>query len=271
MSVDNLNIPKCEDTAIELQNIKDAFALQGKNAGCSLKLRGKVVLITFLINDGESHWEEEAEKAAIQMLRSTTARLMSDSGLNKGNLQIAYACCQVSVPYIVKRNNSKNCAVDVLRQFGYTTVQDYQRHYESKFSRDETAVTFLFNKEFRSYAHSIDKGPGEIEDEQPNGEEYSIVSFTPQNIPRSERTFIHELLHQFGAIDYYYPEVVKFKAEKILPNSIMNGGEIIDDLTRYIIGWDESPSEVALEFLDAIKLVTPEDVEFARRKELTDG
>ncbi len=267
----SIDITKGEETDMNLEGFKDVFALQGKNAGCSIKLRGKVVLITFLINDGESRWDNDSEKAAIEMLRSATNRLMNESKLNKDELQVVYACCQVSLPYIVTRKNSKKCAADVLRQFGYMTVQEYQRHYESRFSRDETAVTFLFNKDFRSYAQSVDRKSGESEDQYTDGEEYSIVSFDTGNIPGSERTFLHELLHQFGAIDYYYPEVLKFKAEKHMPNSIMNGGEIIDDLTRYIIGWDESPTDVALNFLDAIKGISVEEIEFARRKEFTDG
>lgn len=260
-----------EEKRIYMDDVRDMYALQGKNAGCSLKLRGRVVLITFLVNDGESEWNQKSEKAAIEMLKSACARLMSESGLGKKEFQITYACCQVSIPRVLSRRTSKNCVVDVLRQFGYSSVQEYQRHYEEKFSRDETAVTFLFNKDFRSFAHNVDKTSGTAEEEHPNGEEYSIVSFDTNNITGSERTFLHELLHQFGAIDYYYPEVIKFKAERFLPNSIMNSGEIIDDLTRYLIGWDEKPSDVALEFLNSIKMVTIEDVDFARRKEYTDN
>lgn len=259
------------ENCIYLNDVRYIYALQGKNAGCSLRLRGKVVLITFLVNDGESEWNQKSEKAAIEMLKSACARLMSESGLGKKEFQITYACCKVSIPRVLSRKTSKKCAIDVLRQFGYSSVQEYQRHYEEKFSRDETAVTFLFNKDFRSYAYSIDKASGTVEEEHPNGEEYSITSFDANNITGSERTFLHELLHQFGAIDYYYPEIVKIKAEKYLPNSIMNGGETIDDLTRYVIGWDESLSDVAHEFLKSIKLVTVEDVDFARREEYTDN
>lgn len=259
------------ENCICLDDVQDIYALQGKNAGCSLRLRGKVVLITFLVNDGESEWNQEAKKAAIEMLESACARLMSESRLGKKDFQVTYAYCQVSIPKNLSRRNSKKCVVEVLRQFGYSSVQEYQRHYEKKFLRDETAVTFLFNKSFRSYAYSIDKASGTVEEEHPNGEEYSITSFDANNITGSERTFLHELLHQFGAIDYYYPEVVKIKAEKYLPNSIMNGGETIDDLTRYVIGWDESLSDVAHEFLKSIKLVTVDDVDFARRKEHTDN
>lgn len=267
----SIDIAKSEANEKLPEGLKDIFALQGKNAGCSLNLRGKVVLIAFLINDGESRWNKSAEKAAVEMLRSAATRLMNESGLNKDALQIVYAHCQVSLPYVVTRKNSRKSAIDVLRQFGYTSVQEYQKHYEAKFQRDETAITFLFNKSFRSYAHTIERSSGQSGIMQPNGDEYSIVSFDATNPLSSERTFIHELLHQFGAIDYYYPEVVKFKAEKMLPNSIMNGGESVDALTRYIIGWDEEPSNAAIEFLEAIRFVTEEDVDFARNKEWTDG
>lgn len=256
-----------ENNQITIDDVKTLFALHGKNAGCSLKLQGKVVLIAFLINDGESSWDSASEKAVIEMLESASLKLMTDSGLNKKQFQVAYAYCQVSVPYVVNRQTSHSCVFDVLRQFGYENVQDYQRHYEKKFIRDETAISFVFNKDFRSYAHSVDKARTDYETECPNGDEYSMVSFQRGDLAGAERSFLHELMHQFGAIDYYYPEYLKFKAEKLLPGSIMNGGTIIDDLTRYIIGWDEKPSSKAVEFLNEIKSISAEEIEFALRQE----
>ena len=45
----------------------------------------------------------------------------------------------------------------------------------------------------------------------------------------------------------------------------MNAGDTIDDLTRYVIGWDEQLSPQAEAFLKAIRTITPAEIESARR------
>ncbi len=251
-----------------LQSLKSSFALLGKNAGCNLRLCGKVVLLVFFINDNESQWDAKAEGDAIEMLRSSCLKLMSDSKLGREKLQIAYAHCQFTVPYEVNRDTITACKSDVLKKFGYESVEAYQKHYKEKFERNEVAIAFMFNKSFRSYAYSADK-PASCteEDEVPYGDEFSVVSFRNDDLSGSEKTFLHELMHQFGAIDYYYPDTIKEKAAEFLPDSIMDSGTVIDDLTRYIIGWDENPSDAAYDFLDAIRSVTAKDVENARREQ----
>ncbi len=266
MSTNDDQFIETENTPTDANDFTDVFALLGKDTGCSLQLKGKVVLITFLVNDGESSWDSESEEAAVKMLKAVSTKLMADSKLNKKQFQVAYAYCQVSLPYIVNRSNSKTCIKDVLRLFGYDSIHAYQKHYEDKFSRDDTAVTLLFNKDFRSYALSSEKS--DFSDKPSiNSDEYSIVSFDKNDSLDSERSFLHELLHQFGAIDYYYPEYLKIKAQKIFPDSIMNGGSTIDDLTRYIIGWDNELSESAKKFLNEIKIIPKEDISFARNEE----
>lgn len=255
------------DGSVSAEKIKNAVALRGKRAGCSYELLGKVVLVAFLVDDGESKWDNESEKAFVTVLKNVSERLMSDSGLNKKELSVAYAWCRVSVPYPVTRKITDLCVRDVLRQFGYEDSGSYQKHYEEKFSRDEAALSFVFNKEFRSYATRITKGAETDESYCVEGNEQSFVSFCKDRIAEGERTMIHELMHQFGAMDLYYPERVKFEAEKHLPGSIMNGGTTIDSLTRYVIGWDKELGADAQRFLEAISIIPEEDLEYARKQE----
>lgn len=251
------------------EEIKDAFALRGRNVGCSVKLRGRVVLIAFLINDGGSSWDLRSEKTFEVSLKQICDDLMNVSGLNRDELNIAYALCQVTVPYPVGRHNTSRFVQDVLRQFGYEDVQSYQEHYESKFSRDEACISFVFNKKFRSYAVSVDAQQN-TDKEDPTGNEYSMVAYDPGDPQDSQRAFIHELMHQFGAIDYYYPEQLSIEAEHYFPGSIMNSGEDIDDVTRYVIGWTDTLTPKAKEFLKAIAKIPKADIEFARRRQWTD-
>ena len=62
-----------------LDNIKSAFALFGKNVGCSVAFRGKVVLVNMLVNDGESHWDEDSINAYVEMMKSVSDELMEEA------------------------------------------------------------------------------------------------------------------------------------------------------------------------------------------------
>jgi len=258
-------------TPDETEELNNVFALLGKNVGCSVKLRGKVVLIAFLINDGGSSWDPDAEKSLVESLKQITTDLMNTSGLNRDELDIAYAYCQVTVPYAVGKHNSSKFVQDVMRQFDYKgdDVQSYQRHYEKKFGRDEAIVSFVFNKALRSYAVNVKAAEAAVE-EDPAGNEYSIVAFDPQNPDAFRRTFIHELMHQFGAIDYYYPERLAIEAEHYFPGSIMNAGDDIDDVTRYVIGWADTLTPQAVAFLKAISKIPQAEIDSARRDQWLD-
>ena len=83
----------------------------------------------------------------------------------------------------------------------------------------------------------------------------SVVSFRKFDLKGSERSLIHELMHQFGAMDYYTPAFVEEAAKKYLPHSIMNDGSEIDALTRYVIGWDDTLTPEAIAFLKATALL----------------
>ena len=87
------------------------------------------------------------------------------------------------------------------------------------------------------------------------------------NDPAWEKhTFIHELLHLFGAADFYYPCAIKTAAQKWLPDSVMNSGNgiAIDDLTRVLIGWDSTLTESAEQFLKATSSITLAEIKKAR-------
>ena len=47
----------------------------------------------------------------------------------------------------------------------------------------------------------------------------------------------------------------------------MNSGDQIDSLTRYLIGWDEEPTEEVLSFLQETKEITEEEIRQAYIKD----
>ena len=242
-------------------NIEEVFALHGINSGCCLKLLGKVVIVAFLVDDAESRWTDTAREKFVEVLKQSADEIMRQSGFSKSKLMIAYAHCKVSVPYVVTRKNHENCVKDVLTQFGFGKISEYQKHYEKKFARDEAPMLFVFNKPFRSYAaRAVCKSFHEKE-AVTDANEWAFISYKAEH--ENKNTLIHELMHQFGAIDYYYPSQVKALAGAYFPGSIMDGGTVIDPLTRYVIGWDEELSPESKAFLRDISSVSEEDVRLA--------
>ncbi len=250
-----------QDFAVPEQNEdlnKDHFALAAKNKGSSGQLLGNVVLVGFLVHERNSAWKKEDVDAMKLVLQKSAEILKTQSGLSNHRLKVSYAFDTVPVQFRYDREEYSRVVNAVLKQYGYETAAAYQAHYKKKFKKDEVALIFFINRDFRSFAWNT-------ESEQSKGE-FSFVSFN-ESKDACIRTLIHEVLHQFGAIDYYIPARVKAAAQKIFPESIMLHGMEIDDLTRYIIGWDEEPSAAAAHFLEEIKDVTPEEIAKAREKD----
>lgn len=250
-----------QDGAPDMKKYEGHFALAGKGSGCSNELLGKVCLVGFLVHDRSSAWTEEYVQKIESVLEKAAFLLKEKSGLSDNRLQVTYAFDAMPVQYKFERENFGVVVKDVLELYGFTSASDYQKHYKKKFKKTEAPLIFFINRDFRSFA---------LEDAsaQKNtaSSEYSFVSFHGDT-DSCVRTLIHEVLHQFGAIDYYLPDSVKAVAGQIFPESVMLHGMEIDDLTRYLIGWDETPSEAALRFLDETASVTPEEIAEARKKD----
>jgi len=87
-------------------------------------------------------------------------------------------------------------------------------------------------------------------------------------------SFSHELLHLYGAVDYYYPLAYQEAAQKYFPQSIMFTTEEhkeFDGLTAYIIGWTDTLDENARAFLEDTRHIRQEDLENAQEETLFTG
>ena len=116
---------------------------------------------------------------------------------------------------------------------------------------------FVFNKPFRSGAVSVDwqsRMHGEM----------SIISSE-----YTKHTIVHELLHQFGAVDLYYPREVNDLIQKMNYASVMatTASLHIDSLTSYLIGWTEEIDAAAVQILERTKHFTREYMFSAIRRE----
>lgn len=222
--------------------IRNHYYLGTRNAGPSRKLTGKIAIIHILLNDPMSSWVypghvTEYEKAVTSM----SAKLMAAAALAGTRITIQSVYCQANLPMIA--DASGNWVSLLFRSLGYADAGEMQRAYELKTGCDEAPIMIALNRPMRSFAA--------IRNDRSlaRGDEFSVVfrhtlgTFDPIVLG-------HELLHQFGAVDYYYPDITVQAARRYFPRSIMfeNGPEV-DDLTRYLIGWKDTLTPTAMAFL----------------------
>jgi len=239
--------------------IKDHYYLGARKSGVSKALLGNVVAVHVLISDTVSDWssEEDVEeyKRAILETEKALNRCAEKCGYD---LKIRSVCCRIELPTEVGRTSV--WWPKAFEAMGFAGVSAAQSYYEKKYDCDEAPIIFALNRRMRSFAMMNN------ERSRLRLDEYSAVYRGAKDGRFNIKVMIHELLHQFGAVDLYYPQKVEEAASKYFPKSIMlyrNGNEI-DELTCYLIGWTDTLTPRAVAFLKETLSLTEEEIFRAR-------
>ena len=225
------------------EQVKGHYYLGTRNAGPSHVLKGDVVIINLLVNDLMSNWMYPMHVAEYQNACNAMAwRLMMEAAISGTQLNIRSVFCPVNLPMIVDQSGS--WLPFVFGCLGHANAASMQSYYENLYSCAEAPIIMAVNRPMRSFA---------MEENDRNfiraNDEWSVV-FRHTHGAFDANVLTHELLHQFGAVDYYYPDVTVNAAWRHFPSSIMfRDGAEIDDLTRYLVGWTDDLSTTALAFL----------------------
>lgn len=225
----------------EIQRIyKNHYFTSFRNMGGVKELSGSIDVIVFFVNDSQSTWTESA-KQRYRITQKAAMKLLLDGARRRGvSLQIRNAYVDASVAMNCTRNNKYIWSKSIIDQYGVPDIPAYQCRHEAVKRCTEAPILFVFNKPFRSSAVSVDwqsRMYGEM----------SIISSD-----YSVHTIAHELLHQFGAVDLYYPAEVYQLVQRMNYDSIMATWDSthIDSLTAYLIGWTDeidTPATLILE------------------------
>ncbi len=227
-----------------VDKIKDHFWLRFRNSGASLKLVGNVRILTVFVEDKTSKWDDASKSQFWRNLNTAIEEITKSAASYGVRLNLQHSYFDMSVPASHK-GDWKSYFPEFFHRKSISELQDY---YEKSLCSDETPFIFVFNRQDRGYASSDKAHDGYDTDE------YSVV-FKPFNV----YTIIHELLHQFGARDYYFPQWVADIAVKYYPSSVMLSlNNHIDDLTAYLIGWKDDVSLKSYELLKATVGLTEE-------------
>lgn len=236
-----------EDTHIYLKNVEQ---------GSCKKLVGNVACTVIFVNDTESGWTPDAESEAKKALVDQELMLEAEASKHGVTLDINYyyqtASVNVKIPISSDDSSWLDAAVE---SAGLDPFDSAPGKLKKKYSADEAPIVFAINKEGRSNAHQ----------QYYNATEYCTVYESDMD------SFSHELLHLFGANDYYYPSTVTLLCEQHLGDSIMNDGEAIDSLTAHVIGWTEEPDEAAEKFLSGSKLISQATIDREHEAETITG
>ncbi len=218
--------------------IQKSFFLLGRNEGASRKLCGKVAIITFFMQRGGVAWKKSSVDQYYSALNEAERFLEKSAAKYGTSLEFENYQFMFDIAENANPNDDFNLIKDFLRS---KTVDEAQNYYEKRLGCDETPFILAYEEEGRSFARSKLSGKYDTQ-------ECSTVFRRSSGF--RWQTLAHELLHQFGARDLYFPDEISKLADRYFGSSIMGAtGDNVDDLTAYIIGWKNTISAHTYWFL----------------------
>lgn len=246
----------------DIQRIyKNHYFLSFKNMGGVRELVGSVDVLVFFVSDPSSKWTDYAKKKYRAVQKEAMQYLVRGARARGIKLQIRLAYVDATLNMNCEPENYGQWSKAIIRQYGTADIPAYQRRHEAVKQCTEVPIIFVLNKPFRSRAVCADWAA------RTHGE-MSIISSR-----YNKHTIIHELLHQFGAVDLYYPAEVQKLVQRMGYPSVMATADstYIDSLTAYLIGWSKEIDAAAVQILDRTGHITRDYILAALQKEYRSG
>lgn len=230
--------------------IRDHFFLGGRGAGACRALCGRIALMSVFLHQKPTDWSDEHKDAYFKTARDTSAFLEREAARHGATLALSRYHFDVDIQAGVNPRDGFSLIADF---FGAPDMKTLAARYAKRLSVDGCVFVLLFDGAGRSFGYSAKSAYGRVN-------EIAVVFFDTKEKPsRRVFTLSHELLHQYGAIDYYYPAAVREKAERYFANSVMGIGEaVVDDFTAYLVGWRDDISANTYHFLKDTAFMTYE-------------
>lgn len=227
-----------------------------KDGGICQALTGKIFWSFVYVDDAESGWSR-TEKEAQDRTNVKVIQYLKEEGRKEGvYLQMFNKTWTVRVSYAMRQENRSSWTEDFAKTAGFPSFRDLNRSLQKQYPGGQIFFVFLVNKSGRAFASSsVNEGAADAE--------YCVVY---RGEPGS---ILHEVLHVFGAADLYYPPQVTQAAGRILGESVMMNSDcqVLDDLTKYLIGWHRQPTAKARQLLMATAGITEQMVSDALQAE----
>ena len=223
---------------------------------------GKPVVLLLFMDDNESSWTE-AEVNAFKDEHVTPGLEYLETEAKKWNVELDFNVISYSTPtcgYELKYEGKVNKDLSVggstkdiidkaAEDICFGDNWDLYSYYQNLYPHETVIFLSFFNKDGRSYTrHAI--SPGQMEYAEHSVIFADLYGSSPQyRAPGSRASAVaHELLHLFGAEDYYASLSRESIANELYPDDILLwcyddiSRNTLGDLTAFSIGWtDEIP------------------------------
>ncbi|MBR3297810.1 MAG: hypothetical protein IKI64_01260 [Clostridia bacterium] len=226
---------------------------RSKFLGSCKDMTGDVLLRVFFVDLEGFTWTENARNATLDNLNRAVDFLERKAAQEGVSLKFFKTTCDFSLnlyPYTYPS------PLDYERAFGIELMRVYNSEYRVLGALEgfQTALLFFMNfPEGRSTAN-MSKPEYNVD------LEYACLY---PNVFFPFECIVHELMHLFGAFDFYYPDRLAKAVSEAFPRSIMLNSAIapqIDDVTKYLIGWHDRPSLRAKQILNTVSGLSLEDI-----------
>ena len=220
-----------------------------RNVGSAKKLLGTTYSMIFFVSDHQSSWTKNEKKQMLQLLvdaedwlveqgKGYGQSLVFDHGLFGWEEDIKLA----SIPEGTRSGNEDvRLTNKIIRVVGYQN----QQQILDQIKADNIQLLFFFKKDGVSYSFPFEKGLSK----EFYLEGMAIYHQFRPKVPQCRSCIAHEILHVFGAWDFYKSfqttQAQEYRAKKDFPNSVMLRTSYtikeltIDPVTAWRIGWSE--------------------------------
>lgn len=266
-SISNVTEPESDYDPIPVGQDKLHQYRLSNDMGNSRFLKGKVVVYCYFVDDDESRWSAEGcENFSTRQIKPALDFIVREA--KKWNVDISFdlrCYCNETAPFSLKYNGIVNkdlkvggSTKDILEQIavnmGYSSECDFVTE-ENKRNGCDSAFVTLLNKNGCSYARNVYSKGGDYHANSNNPEHCVIFSrdynynFAYQFEKMRSKTIAHEILHLFGAEDYYGEKRLPL-ANQYYYYDIMtcNSSDIdqlyISDMTAFCLGWTDNVPEL---------------------------
>lgn len=234
--------------------------LLDRDAGPCRSLTGSVQAAAVFVDVPGAPWTEADMTAALALLDANAAVLQREAAAAGVQLKITFERLHASADALPDMNDSRLWAIETMEDSDGSPMCDGDGSY-CAYCTEGRPILFLLNTGGRCFSLGSD---------DPYWEEYCVL-YMPGT---SGSTVRHELLHLYGAMDYYQHSACKQAARALFPQSIMlatDDDATVDSLTAYIIGWTDDLAPDAADFLRRTESITDEDIDAARDADTITG
>ena len=238
------------------EHLRTVQVLQHRGMGSCKALKGNVAVTVVFVDDAVSSWTQQEIDEFTGELYIDISELTNQASQWGVELNVTMYSGYSSLDYEVEPATAFYALGPILSSAGYD-MYNLSDSLKLKTGADAVPFVIAFNKDGRSYANQ-------------NPDEKDVQACY---LFSGSDAFKHELLHLFGAADFYYQDLMSFAVSDIMGESIMcdSANDHVDDLTAYLVGWTDQLTNEAETMLYVIGYIGNEELQTAQEENMITG